>query len=74
VITVKELLVKVQVNDENKIVFMEPVKRATGKTVNITILTARLYTQDDLDREAEEMMQEGIHTYKREHGRVKQMR
>lgn len=70
----KELKVEVEVNSEGKIINMEPVKKATGKTVDIVILTARLYTQDEIDRETKELMQEGIHTYKREHGRVRQMR
>lgn len=68
----KELKVKVQLNDEDKIVFMQPVNRATGKTVDIQIMTARLLTQDDIDREVREAMQDGIHTYRREHGRVRQ--
>jgi hypothetical protein len=70
----KELKVRAELNNENKIVSMEPVKKATGKTADIVILTARLYTEDEIDRETNELMQEGIHTYHKEHGRVKQTR
>jgi hypothetical protein len=42
VITLKELKVRAELNNENKIVSMEPVKKAIGKTADIVILTARL--------------------------------
>lgn len=61
----KELKVKVNLNDENKVVSMEPVYKATGKT-------ARLLTQDDIDRETRELMQDGCHTYKKVKGRIRQ--
>ena len=63
---------KVNLNDENKVLTIEPLNKATGKTAETKILTIRLFTQNEIDRETDELMQEGIHTYRREHGRIKQ--
>jgi hypothetical protein len=68
----KEIKVFVNLNDDNKVLTIEPVNKATGKTADMKVMTARLLTQSEIDRETEELMQEGIHTYRREHGRVKQ--
>jgi hypothetical protein len=68
VITLKELKVRAELNNENKIVSIEPVKKAIVKTADIVILTARLYTEDEIDRETSELMQEGTHTYYKKHG------
>lgn|GEM_PF-5255703 len=70
----KELKVKVGVNDDNKITSMEPVNKASGKTVDTQILTARLLTQDEIDRETEELMQEGCRVYKRKRGRIREIK
>jgi hypothetical protein len=70
----KELKVRAELNNENKIVSMEPVKKAIGKTADIVILIARLYTPDEIDRETRELMQDNVHTYKREHGRIHQIK
>jgi uncharacterized membrane protein YkoI len=64
--------VKVNLNDEDRVINMEPLNKATGKTAETKVMTARLLTQAEIDRETKELMQEGIHTYRREHGRVKQ--
>jgi hypothetical protein len=72
VITLKELKVRAELNNENKIVSMEPVKKAIGKTADIVILTARLYTEEEIDRETRELMQDNVHTYTRVHSRVRQ--
>jgi hypothetical protein len=69
----RELKVKVQLNDEDKIVFMQPVCRATGKTVDIVVMTARLLTQEDIDREIKELMEEG-RTYRKVGRRIRELR
>jgi hypothetical protein len=74
VITLKELKVKVELDDENKVLSMEPVNKVTGKTATTKIMTARLYTRDEIDRETKELMQEGCHVYKRVHSRVRQIK
>jgi hypothetical protein len=74
VITLKEMKVVAALNDENKILCIEPLNKATGKTSETKVLIARLYTQAEIDRETAELMQEGCHVYKRVHSRIKQIR
>lgn len=70
----KELKVKVNLNDENKVLTIEPLNAATGKTAETKIMTARLLTQADVDREIRELMQDGIHTYEKRKGRTRQIK
>ena len=65
----KELKVKVGMNNENKITFIEPVNKAVGKTVETQTLIARLLTPEDVDQEIKELMEEG-RTYRRKGRRI----
>jgi hypothetical protein len=64
----------VQENLEGKIIKMEPIKKATGRPGESKVLICKIYTQDELDREISQCMQQGVHTYHRENGRIKQDR
>lgn len=72
-IALKELKVKVGKNEEDKITFIEPVKKAKGKTVETETLIARLLSQDDVDQETKELMEEG-RTYRRVGRRIRETR
>lgn len=73
-ITLREMKISVQENLEGKIMTMEPIKKATGRPGESKILICRIYTQDEIDRETNDLMQEGIHTYGRVHNRIRQKR
>lgn len=71
----KEIKVKVTRNNENKVLSIEPLNKATGKEVDTEIMIARLLSEDDIDRELKttgRLMQEGINTYHKVHGRIRQ--
>lgn len=70
----KELKVIAYLNTDNLILGVEPVKKATQSICHTEEMTMRLYTPDEIDRETAQCMQDGVHTYHREHGRVKQDR
>jgi hypothetical protein len=70
----KELQVKAEKNSENKIITMEPLNKATGDIVETEILTARLYTSDEINREYADLMQDGCRTYKRKRGRIREIK
>lgn len=69
----KELKVVVGFSNDNKVIYIEPVNQAAGKAVEAIIMTARLLTQDDIDREIKECMEEG-RTYKRIGRRIREVR
>ena len=69
----RTLKVRIGVNADNKITFIEPLNRATGKAVEIIIVTVRLITEDDEFDSIEQLMQEG-RTYKRINRRVREIR
>lgn len=69
----KELKVRVGRNEEDKVTFIEPVNKAKGKTVETDTMVARLLSQDDVDKEIKELMEER-HVYKRRGRRIRQMR
>lgn len=69
----RELKVRVGFNAEGKVVFIEPVKRYPGKSVEKTIMTARLLTDEEEFEDIEHLMQEG-RVYKRVHRRVREIR
>jgi len=70
----REFKILAQEDIDGKILSMEPIKRATGRPGDIVILTCRVYTEEEIDRETSQCMQQGIHTYYKEHGRVHQNR
>lgn len=72
-IILKELKVKVGRNEEDKVTFIEPVNKAKGKTVETDTMVARLLSQDDIDAEYKQIMEEG-HVYKRSGRRIRQTR
>jgi hypothetical protein len=67
--TLKELKVKVSYNKDNRIITIEPVNKAVGKSVFTETLTARLLTQAEIDNEIKELMEEG-RTYRRKGRRI----
>jgi hypothetical protein len=73
VITLKELKVKVGKNEEDNITYIEPDNKATGKTVETETMVARLLSQDDVDRETKDLMEEG-RTYRRIGRRIRETR
>ena len=72
-IILKELKVKVGRNEEDKVTFIEPVNKAKGKTVETDTMIARLLSQDDVDNEIRELMEEG-RTYRRVDRRIRETR
>ena len=70
----KELKVRVGLNSENRITYIEPRYQATGKTVEHVEMICRLVTAEEEQREYAEMMQEGCRTYKKVEGRIREIR
>lgn len=70
----REIKILAQEDTDGKILSMEPIKKATGRPGAIVMLTARIYTQDEIDRETIGLMQDNIHQYKRVNGAVHQIR
>ena len=64
---------EVSYNKDNRVIAIEPVNKAVGKTVFKETLTARLLTQSDIDQEFKELMEEG-RTYRRVGGRMRETR
>jgi hypothetical protein len=64
----RELKMLVHEDINGKIISMMPVKPATDRPGNTVTLVCRVYTQDEIDRETSELMQEGTHTYYKKHG------
>lgn len=71
--TLRELKVRVGFNKDGKVVFIEPLKRFPGKSVEKAILTARLLTEEEEFEDMEHLMQEG-RMYKRVNRRVREIR
>lgn len=69
----RTLKVRIGLNSENKITFIEPVNRASGKAVEKVICTVRLVTDDEEYEDIEKLMQEG-RTYKRVGRRVREIK
>lgn len=69
----KELKVKVGLNDENKVTYIEPKNQAKGKTVEHIDMIAKLVTPEEEQQEYAEMMQEG-RCYKKVKGRIREIR
>lgn len=70
----KELKVKVGLNSENRITYIEPKQKASGKTVEQAEMICRLVTPEEEQQEFEMMMQEGCRTYKRVNRRIREIR
>lgn len=64
----------VAINTEGNVLFIVPTTKAVGKLAETKIMTARLYTQEEIDKEYAEIMQDGCHTYERVNRRVRQKR
>lgn len=54
--TLKEI--KIGVNNNNQIVFMELVNKGSGKTVETQVMIARLITHEDIDQEIKDLTEE----------------
>lgn len=70
----REIKMLVQEDTDGKILTMMPVKPATGSPGDTVTLICRIYTQNEIDRETERLMQDNIHTYTKVQGRVHQIR
>lgn len=70
----KELQVYVMLSADNKVLLAVPVNKAVGTVAETKVMTARLFTQDEIGRECAEAMQDGCHTYKRVNRRIRQKR
>jgi len=70
----REFKILAQEDIDGRILTMEPIKKATGRPGAIVTLVCRVYTEDEIDRETAQCMQDGVHTYYKEHGRVHQNR
>jgi hypothetical protein len=70
----KEMKVHVAINTEGNVLFIVPTTKAVGKLAETKIMTARLYTQEEIDREYEEAMQLGCRRYKRFNRRVREIK
>ena len=64
----------VSLSADNKVLLAVPVNKAVGTVTETKIMIARLLTQDEIDRETRETMQQGCHTYERVNRRVRQKR
>lgn len=73
VIILKEFKVKVGLNEDDRVITIEPVNKAVGKTVETETMTARLLSQDDIDNEMKDLMEEG-RTYRRQGRRIRETR
>lgn len=71
----REFNVRVGLNNEDKAIKIEPSKMPTDtKIVETENMVVRLYHQGEIDRETAQCMQQDVHTYHREHGRIRQDR
>ena len=67
----------ISLSADNKVLLAVPVTKAIGTVTETKIMIARLYTQEEIDREAAEtmrIMQDGCHTYERVRQRIRQKR
>jgi hypothetical protein len=70
----KEIKLYVSLSADNKVLLAVPVNKAIGTVAETKIMIARLYTQDEIDKETAEAMQDGCRVYKRVNRRVRQKR
>ena len=70
----RELQLYVSLSKDNRVLLAVPVNKAVGTVECTQIMTARLYTQDEVDKETAAAMQDGCHTYDRKHRRIIQKR
>ena len=70
----KEVKMYVMLSADNKVLLAVPVNKAVGTVAETKIMIARLFTQEEIDRETREAMQQGCHTYERVNRRVRQKR
>jgi DNA topoisomerase VI subunit B len=70
----KEMKVQVSISTDGNVLLMVPVNKAVGKLSETKIMIARLFTQDEIDKEAKEAMQQGCRTYKRYKSRIRETR
>ena len=68
----KEVKMYVSVSADNKVLVAVPVNKAIGTVAETKIMTARLFTQEEIDRETAEAMQQGCRQYERKNRRVRQ--
>jgi len=68
-----DIKVRIGINADNKITFMEPLDRVAGKAVKILIARVRLVTDEERPENIEKLMKEG-HVYKRVGRRVREVR
>jgi hypothetical protein len=60
---------------DNKVVSIEPIRKSeSAKPVDFVKLNVRLFTDEEIDREVSECMQDGCHVYERVNHRVHQKR
>jgi hypothetical protein len=64
--------VHVSLGVEGNVLIMVPMNKAIGHLSETKIMIARLYTQDEIDRETREAMQDGVRIYERVNRRVRQ--
>lgn len=67
----------VSLSADNMVLLAVPVNKAVGTVAKTEIMTARLYTQDEIDRETKQTMQsmqDGCRTYKRVNRRIREIR
>lgn len=70
----KEMKVYVSLSQDGKMLFAVPVNKAIGTVFETKIMTARLYTKEEIDRELKETMNDGIRAYKKVNGRIRETR
>lgn len=70
----REIKILAQEDTDGKILSMEPVKKATGRPGDIVLMICRVYTEDEIDRETSQLMQDNVHQYHKIHGRVHQIK
>ena len=70
----KELKMYISLSADNKVLLAVPVTKAIGTVAETKIMIARLLTQDEINRETAEAMQQGCRQYERKNRRVRQKR
>jgi hypothetical protein len=68
----KELKMYISLSADNKVLLAVPVTKAIGTVAETKIMIARLLTQDEINRETAEAMQQGCRQYERKNRRVRQ--
>lgn len=68
----REFKILAQIDIDGRILNMEPIKKATGRPGDIVTMVCRVYTEDEIDRETSQLMQDNTHTYYKKCGRTHQ--